>query len=601
MGNGESIVLKKNGILYTVKNVDGTVKIVGKSVNASEIKFKGDYSDTTSFAYYLDSKIKTVLGVRTSHDIDVMAADLAQKFNVSQKDALKVISGLTQFSSSRQLTEIGAKFQKDGIGGIFTLDKLTFTYDEAVRLQQSGFGRFYAKDYKGSSLGITPGADCHLDELSINNVLDYVGVKKNQFFTTEQALAHYFDYSKPSPRLSGSKQAFVLDSQGLDTLAKMKQAKLPQYADFVKKVNNGEIVLYSVDGWNISTKDGIVTSGLFGQTSNIEELAGSVIQRMKTEGISLEQALKGDICAKASSVFGNDIPSLGSKIKPISGSISSDSSAIASRLAPNMPSSKEIIATIDTIVESKISNTNPALQQRAKTLLSWYYDEMLTTYSSESFVDQMLVKHTEIARQVKTFGKTMDDVVYVIPTAGKSFDVLAYQYAQVNGIPSSQIVHYNGSAPMDLSGKVVVVLDDIVGSADTMLGQEFKYAQQNASNVIIAPFTSLKSGANRITGTISSANRVGKDAFIPATIVDYEQKMAALSSSDRKLLEKVLGSIGWSQGGASTAMPYMLPDNNTQASGVLLNWFINNIDGDKNASGNARLLYAVLQRLANSK
>ena len=133
---------------------------------------------------------------------------------------------------------------------------------------------------------------------------------------------------------------------------------------------------------------------------------------------------------------------------------------------------------------------------------------MAKVYSSDSFAEILKLKHDAIEQQALQLGKTMDDVVYIYPRKEKSFDLVCLQYAKINGIDSSKIVFYNGNDKMpELNGKVLVLLDDVVGSGKTMVSEIFKYEfhlKNQASNIFFAPIACAEQGKIRITNEIKS-------------------------------------------------------------------------------------------------
>ena len=553
--------------IKTTFNKDGSIKSVEDMGNIDPTKPKDpliegtkvypkaedvDFSDTKQFALYLEGQIASKLMVKTEADVSEMITRISNNTGVDEATVASVMARMTGFSSYKSLPEIGSALKKLDVGALYTLDEIT-----------------------------------------INNALQYVGSSKDQFFTD----TGYY--------MSGNKKAFILDSQGLDTLAKMKTTEPTKYQKFITGVQNGNIILATVDGWNISTTDGIVTSGMFGKSTDIESLTETVVTRMQTENLSLDGALNGDIIAKAKSVLGDDI-----KVEVIKSdnSIGASAYSIAQQMAPNMPTQREIETTIDTLVETNMKGNGYSAAEisQARQLLSRYFDEMLTCYSADSLAMELQSKHKAIEAQVASFGKTMDDVVYIIPTESsylKSFDVLTYQYAQVNGIDPSKIIRYNGTQSTNLNGKVIVLIDDIVGSGHSMYRDVFKYKKflekgLSDSHVIFTPITSLQSGYDNVTKAISDNNRIGTDTFLPSTVVNFESSFRQnLTTQEINLLDKLLGSLGYNNGGAATAMPYMLPDNNSSASGLLLSWFLNNDSANKHSSP---LLETVKKRLESS-
>lgn len=503
-----------------------------------------DYSDTKAFTEYMEERMRVQLSAKSEADIDQMIKEIAEKTGVSEYEAAETLAELTQFTSYSQVPELSKELQRLKISGI----------------------------YRGDGDGI-----------SLNKVMRYVSDKKGQV-----KLYDGFD---------SNTEGFFLDEQGLKYLSSLDDSAK---AAFAQKVKDGDVKLLCIDGWNISldTDGSYLSYGMFGQEADLTSLATQVIKKAQSEGVQVSEylcELNSDIQTRVKNILGDDIIIdiiSNDKAKTNFYYLDNYAKTISETMAPTMPTQKEMSIAIDTIIEEKMPNANPSEIKQARKLLAEYYDKMFVGFSSENLTEEMVSKYAAIQAQVKAMGKTMDDVVYLIPTEHqgsiKSFDLLLYQYSKANGgIDPDQIIRYcsTKTTPNIPEGKVAVVLDDIVGSGFTMTDQEFKinnFLNMNPDTpVIFTPLCSLKKGIDRINKAITK-EMSGNGALIDCATVDYTGTIAKnLTIKERNLLSKLLGDTGFKDGCACTAMPYMMPDNNSDASSVFLHSFLNSQQGNK--------------------
>ncbi len=511
-----------------------------------------DYSDTKAFCEYFEDKMKVQLSAKSEEDINKMIREIAQNTGVTEYEAAETLAELTQFTSYKELPQLAQEVKSLGVSSIY---------------------------------------DCDGDGTSLNKVMRYVIEKKEQGTLSSLTL--------------DNTQGLFLDESAIKWMSQLDDTAKQQLTDSIKA---GQVKLISVDGWNISSgvDDSYLSYGMFGQSEDLESLATRVINQAKNEGTDITTYLDNinqSMETKAKSILGDDISISTVRNYDAMNNFYMDGTgkSISETMTPKMPTQDELETAIDTIIEKKLPNKSANEIKEARKLLAQYYDEMYVGFSSENLTEEMVAKYAAIQTEVEAMGKTMDDVVYLIPTAGKnsikSFDLLLYQYQQANGIlDSDQIVRYcsTNGAPKIPDGKVAVVLDDIVGSGATMTYQEFNYnnfksVNQN-TNVIFTPLCSLEVGIDEIQKTAGLS-----DVIIDCKIVDFEKQVnSTLTRSEQNTLYKLLGCSGVGSGYACTAMPYMMPDNNSDASSAFLQLFLNSSKGNKNK--NEELTRAVYEK-----
>lgn len=509
------------------------------------------YEDSQKFAEHLEQQFIRQFGNTSEKEIKEIISAMVIDLGISESAAREVLSRITQFTSYSQIREMGKALEKLGIKDVFKTDTI-----------------------------------------SLNNTLKYIGFNKRQFFA--QGVKKFGK--------GCNKEVFFLDNNSLTFLRNIIDN--PNSAlDFLKKIKHGEIVFAAVDGWNIKSNGRYVSYGFAGQDQNLASITKNVLERMKRENISLDEALNGDFMKEAKTVLSELFEK--AKIKqPVTINTISNTSAtgfsvsdIAGRIKGKGPSLNYIKATIDALVDNAFPNGPFEKREAARILLSKYFDKMLSVNSSESLAAKLRAKFSAIQAQLPK-GKTVEDIVYIVPTSKdfypKSFESVCYQYSRVNNIPIKKFIRYDGTSdlPEAIKGKVCVILDDIVGSGDSLLKQHLHYESllNKISSLpdslkptfIFSPISTLKSGQNNILYAFKNNGRSVKDLFIPNDIVDYDKFLKELSVDgyDANMLSKILYSPGYGNGHAVTGMPYMLPDNNTDATGLLLRPILSNINGD---------------------
>lgn len=488
-----------------------------------------NYSDIKEFSIYFENKIRKLLKVVDAKDIQEMIMRLRQKTGADEKTVREVLSKLTQFSSYAKLNSLRDELHKNGIGGIYNF---SFPYS------------------------------------NINKAFLYLQEKKEQINLGN----------------SNMKTACILDNSLMDMIERNRGYNI----DLIQRLNQKSLTLFHISGWNSVIDGKNVSQGFLGSQMGLEESAELVINKMKKEGISLDEALNGDFEKRIKEFFGNYINVVKIETNNITGNSATD---IADNLKPLYPSAKTIKAVIDTIVDSQMKGYSASEIQKGREVLAKYFDSMISCDSAQTINDILRNKYKEIEEIVKRKGKTMDDVLYVIPEEYKSFDLITHQYANINQVDPNNIIYYDGcnSIARNFSGKVLVILDDVVGSGHSMIDTEFDYRElvrkikisKKDVSVIFSPISSLQNGVETITKTIAELGRTNIDLLKSSKVVDYNKFAKTLSPEEQNLLEKLLGDKGYGDGCACTAMPYMLPDNNSNASGLLLEYFINNLMGSK--------------------
>lgn len=557
--SNKHIQIKKVGNDYIITDISTNGTTIGKPRTASDRIHSGNgkvkienrtgidlndpkyYNNVDAVLRDMQIRMEAEMGVLNASDIQSMVSRLSSELGISEQEVLNTITRITQFGNMKSLNGLTSE-----------LDRL-------------GISSFYRKS-----------------GISTNSALSYFQ-KKGQI------------------TLNGiGKEAFILDDVGLKYLESLDATGR---SAFMQDVNNGKVVLIQMDGTGIKLGNEYFSYTMLDGGVNLEELTRAVLVESKN-GTPLNRILNGDFKQRLDNIFGSGFSS---RVQDVSLRTSTPTSeTVARQVRPNMPDAEDLQRIIDAVVSKKMpAGSTPEELNAARAVIAKYYDFMGSGFSTDSYGALLRDKHQQIQQRVASLGKSMDDVVYIYPTKGKSFDLVYLQYAKANGIDPSKIIHMNGNphnsggyVPVDptlIEGKVVVVLDDVVGTAQTMMGQELGLSAFQSipnTNVIISPITCAEEGRARIT----SALRGGKDFLIfdsslNKNIKDFESRLSysiipgsTTGYSEASLFNMLIGYKGFGNNGLSTGFQYMTPDNCSELGGCLAATFLNNIEGSKASS-----------------
>ena len=507
-----------------------------KSTNEVEQE-KPDYSNIEAFSKHLEEKFKLMHLDYTESDITNIVSDISDKTGASKKTVAKVISRLTQFSSYSQLS----MFEKD-----LNTNKIT-------------------------SL-----ARIDAEHVSLNDVMSYLMDKKAQI---------HLDSNE-------GKDCIFIDDVMLDYFEKLKNTygNYGQAPLLFNKIQNGQKKLVLIDGFNAKVDGEDISHTLFGSRLSLEKSAEKIVREMQ-KGTSLDEIMNGDTIKRTKEIFGDNVDIALIKNRTTKPTPKN----IAETMESLHPNKKDIEKSLYVIprLAPKARLTREG-EDKTREFLSKYYDYMLCSFSQESLTKELKEKYKAIENKVQELGKTMDDVVYIIPETGKSYDLITYQYAKTNDIPHGQIKRFDGYNidKNEAKDKVFVVLDDVVGSGMSITLSSFDYGHfcdhilnnTENSNFIFSPVCVNVDGKKKIEEKIAINKRDGKDFLISNEAPNYYEFKKTLPYEDKHIHaieENVLGKCGFGRNRACISFPYMIPDNNSSASGFLLQHTLKNNRANK--------------------
>lgn len=482
-----------------------------------------DFSNPKEVADLFNTKISQQMKVKTPEEIDIIIDDIMKTANCSRNEAMQTLQRLTQFSSFKSGTDLAEALSKEDIRVLI----------------DTGSGT------------------------STNKALNYVGVNKEQF------------------NLTGSKKGLILDNSALEFLRKADISGFdPKNGTIVMKVGNQDTIvkLLNVDGWNIGSNGSYVGYSLLGSSLDGNKGIVDTCADLINGKLSFNDGIKQEAVSIIMNKLGVDPNTVNFKIADIvNGSLQGKeitSALIADTMAPNM--SNEYIQAFFEEFPPYLGAPDEA--QYRKVLSEYLYDTMtfLSPESSNITMKDMYKQIQDfVIKQKGSFNP--DNVFYVIQREGKSYSLVAQQFANTNGIKPSQIISNNDYLSMNLSGKTIVVIDDIVGSGDSLKAFDITRIPKN-SNLIYASLSSLDEGIENLKDFIAKRGVNGE--------VIYGCKVDAYSKyKDNSILNKIIGSTGYCSGYAATFPQYMLPDNNTAISSLFGRMSLLKPDGIKLSGG----------------
>lgn len=512
----------------------------GLGIRQQAPSFKG-------FSMSADSFVSSIFKTPTTKFYESQLSNLYQKIQrqlnlTSTKDleqsVSKIIATTPEADESRVIAIMQKITQFANYKSLFCLQKL----------QPLGIGGFYDTE----------------KALSLNNALNYLKKRKNIDFGS-----------------SGDKKAFILDDFGLNYLENLKNE---DFEGFNALINNPDVKFVILDGWN----SGI---NIYNANANIEDAVKNIFNKVKKLQLtipslsfeeSVDSAINQDAVKQAKSLGITPIIINNSFVKDKSPSIKQ----VLLQLEPLNISKEKLNLTLESIAKA-LYEKEPAKIEKAKYLLSEYFNIESDVYSPKSMADKLKNIYLIISDELKKSGKSLKDVYYIIPEKNKSFDQVSFQYAKVNGIKQDKFIYYDKFTPPSLDipeNATIVLLDDVIDSATSIIYNKFNYERfiknpENAKrNVFFAPIVCSKQGADLIYTEINKNKRAGLDKLlikqeqikIPFKETAFYNK---LSSEDKKITDNILGDDGFGSA-LSIVFPYMGPDNNSEISYILNKNFV---------------------------
>lgn len=508
-----------------------------KSLYCSNISFKGQvedvnkvdetlYADTEKFAEYFESKLQKQMGVKTEDDIQKVIDKTMELTGVDEKTVCEVVSRLTQFSDYSHLEDL----------------------ENAI--YNANFN--YVK---------------RLDNFNVNIPLFYLAEKKEQFM----------NYSDLDQELE---PFIVVDNFFLDYCESLDKESNEFF--YAKSCMEDSV---AVDGWN---KKG-VSHTIFGHNQDLLVSTLAVVLEMKDTGKSLDEVLNGPILDRCKEIFGDDencVPKIIKNEKLVEPTAKS----IAEYIKPKMPTKEQIVKFVDVIEQNMIllSLDDELSIDDKKSLICKCLDKDFEAYSTERLNIAMKNMYKKVEEKVKSLGKTMDDVVYLIPKLEKSFSLISYHYAMANDIPSDKFIEDDFSTssykptkkPLE-KGKAYVILDDLAGTGESLAGLatyrnfvNLVFDDKN-TNLIFAPVYMTDMAKNRFESKQKEYNRENVDSYVcnvhakDSFINDFFKERHQATD-----VYQFFGGIGYRGIATFVMFPFCISDTNAKLASLFSTFFL---------------------------
>ena len=497
---------------------------------------------------------KTALPIRrTSRSLPKLFEDLykgiQQQLDITetkeiQKAVLKVKKELPQFEKAQIIQ---------------TMQKLT---------QFASFNNIKKIPHKMAENGVYSIRNIE-NHLSLNDCFDYILSKK----------AELLNHSKKNG-LSG----VFLDEYTLKYLENLKKND-PTIFEEYKNNNN---IFFILDGW----ENGI---NIYNNHENLTQKTIEILKKISPDGTDfltlLEKELNSKTVEKAKNLGFNPII-----IKNESNTKTLSAKHIKKQLEPiNIPK-RVMKVLLDLICKEK----RTIFDKKYRLLINKFLEKEFTVFSPKRISNALKQKHEKIIKEVTRQKKPIENIYYFIPNQGKSFAQTTYHYAQVNNINPEKFI-YSGTETEFFSKKMpqnttLVILDDIVDSAESMTEDDFyykefcKFKDNKDISIFFAPITCSKKGIKIVKSKIKELGRNGRDKLIiDRSMINTPMKDSLFykktNFENKIILQAIMNGSSYSGSELAVAFPYMSPDNNAAIGSALGQFFLINKNAVKGAMG----------------
>ena len=490
----------------------------------------------------------------SKEDINSTIDKIANTTEYNKKDITEAMQLVTQFGNMQSVNIIGK----------------TLENHEAGRIPNNGsVFKFFVKDKSFN--------EAFSDNFGLN------------------AGMHYLLNQKELYEIEPYNFGIFLDDNKLQDIEKLKE-KSPEALNDLKTWKNARFFVLSGYENGISFID---------RSKSLESATLDLLNKAKEYNIPLSQAVDKDVLDRCDK--------LGIKPIIIKNENTPSVDNIYKQLRPEQISEQELNAVIDASVMKKIDN--PKKQIDAKDGLVTYLENSLENYTPERMSKELKEIHSKIIETTKNLGKTPEDIIYIIPNDQKSYDLVDYQYQEINNIPKDKFVTLKSPFSFDKlnpENKVLVLLDDCSLSGSSFLEEpNFEYtmtsirAKQNNNNIIFAALYASDFAEEKIDRAIHKRKRQNHDIIIKNNN-DENNWHDNMEKPLMKLTKEALGNSGWEASRYCLIFPYMAPDNNSEfAANIALfhnvNYRLNNnhMDSRLFALSNIKTLYKSPKEIAN--
>ena len=355
-----------------------------------------------------------------------------------------------------------------------------------------------------------------------------------------------------------------------------------EFNKLLKRASGSDIEWINLEGWS----DGI---NLFSDNNTLTDKTIKILKRAKklqaiNEDYTFNDALRIVLNREIISGMRN----YGYDVKTITIDAPATREVILSQMRPAMPTRSLLKSTIESIASYYTHSTTSKKFKNISMKIAQYYQNNLQVYSKQRIVENLKELNDWINKYARINGVKSENIYYVIPNANnsefQSFELVTKMYCDLFNIPKGKIVKVKTFKDINkYSGSCVfVVLDDIVGSGDSMarFGDYMHCAKdiKNDKHIFFCPITATQKGINYIESIAKRANRKTIDEVITiyANIVQSNNiaTQFIISDSNRALNSKVLGNTGHCNASLCHVFPYIGPDNDSVLASYIIKFFV---------------------------
>ena len=398
-------------------------------------------------------------------------------------------------------------------------------------------------------------------------------------FDSVGELYKYFEYfheSKGLFNLSKSEERLgcivtLNDLKNENTLQKIKE-----------RVAANDLTLINLEGFS----DGV---NLFEDDRILPSRAVNVLKKAKKVQSRYPDA---DFAECVSFVLNNPVESrlkeLGLSAIRVSIENPATETGVLKQLQPILPSKERIKTTIEAIADDS-SITNKSYKQLSNSIAE-YFDSNIHVYSKQSMIKTLEKLNNKIDDYLQSHNIPKEHL-YLLQhrmRTVKSFDILVKMYKDMFSFPESRIVHVCDVQDLNKYPKnsAFVIIDDIVGSGDSMIGTaDYCTSAKKLNNdkfIIFAPITATKSGLEAINKYIEKHSRTKND-----TVICLDENVLE-KIDDNKIFKNwymnfknwifysKINDKGFKGQALNVSFPYMAPDNNSFISANFQDLFLIN-------------------------
>lgn len=531
-----------------------------KNKNSNLIENKTSISNFYYPAIYFTSSVNSIqrppIKKDTEKKLDTVYSDYKNKLDeISQEDIQNICDYIEQNSCFSKKEILNAMQLSTQFGNMDSLKVIGNKLNE----HEVGFIPHNGEDFKA-----------YIYNSSIANTFE------NNFGLNSSL--YYCFFKKDLQKLDGHNIALFIDNNKLEDLEKLSK-------DEINTINNRKNVKFFIlSGF----ENGI---NFCDRTKDLKKQTLELLNKAKNNNMPVDEAIDYDIINRCKNIGINPVI--------IKNKNNADIDSIYNQLKPKQISPKELKAVIDATAINTYKEPNK--QVECVDGLTQYLDNTLEVYTPERISKDLKTLHSKINKQVKSIDKTEDDIIYIIPEAGKSYDLINYQYQKINNIPKDKFITLkdeNSLKKINTDNKVLVILDDCSLSGSSLLEDEnFNYytsasnAKRNNGNIIFAPIYVSDKAEERINNAIRIRKRTNQDFIIKTNKNEKNWNEGLKDDAQEKMLNKALGENSWKDSKYCIIFPYMSPDNNSEfASNIAIFHNINYSNGDEKSPTNVFML-----------